>query len=59
MSIRISKGRKGTLIHARGRDAQALFDAMCRSVGEPVVVCTEEIEPPAPDQPTHPAEGDE
>lgn len=37
MSIRISSGRKGTSIHARGRDAQALFDAICRSVGEPVM----------------------
>lgn len=36
MSIHIRKGRKGTTIRARGSDAQALFNALCRAVGEPV-----------------------
>lgn len=55
MSIRISKGRKGTLIHARGRDAQALFDAICRSVGEPVMERTKKDAPvEAAQQPTQP-----
>lgn len=37
MSIRISKGRKGSTIRASGKDAQALFDALCRSIGEPTL----------------------
>ena len=32
MSVRITKTRKGTAIHATGKDAQAFFDAMKQSI---------------------------
>lgn len=36
MSITLSRGKRGTSIHAKGADAQALFDALtARPAGEP------------------------
>lgn len=36
MSITITNRKGRQSIRATGKDAQVLFDAMCRSVGEPV-----------------------
>jgi hypothetical protein len=49
-TVTVKRSRNGTTIRATGSAAQALFDAMCRSVERTVGM----PEPPAPDAATSP-----